>query len=251
MTIRFPTNAAPSTQCTQPTRGAQPTAQPAGPSAWAMERQQFSQVAATLLQHFGEAGGGSFFGSGTIDMNDLYAAANGQKGGPEVQQAAAWLLQRPQLVRELETRGSANPDGKISAKDLQLELGSLSREQQVESLRYDPRLGAFQQSLSTVQSAFSTFDSAKRKLFGNSPDGKISRDDLNEVLTGNYPQQLREAAFFLTSNPDLMSMLDTGAKGGKADGTISINDVQSLLGQVSNVRATMPAQPQYSAQPRW
>src|SRR2546430_2033632 len=80
------------------------------------ERAQFSQACTVLQQHFGQTAGFSIFGSGTIDMNELYAAAHG-KGGPEVQGAASFLLSHPQLLEHLETTGGrSNPDGKISLK---------------------------------------------------------------------------------------------------------------------------------------
>src|SRR5262249_53528789 len=146
------------------------------------------------------AGGTSFFGHGTIDMNELYAAAQGRRGGLAVQQAASWLLQRPQYVAELETPGSATPDGKISPKDLSLELTSLDREQQLERLRFDPRLPELEQSVATLRGCLPLLDHAGGSLF-DGPDGRFSKKDLDAVITGTqFPPELRRAAFFMSMN---------------------------------------------------
>lgn len=213
----------------------------------AYERQQFAAACRTLLTHFQEVGGASFFKNGTIDQNELYMAAQG-KNGPEVQQAAQFLLQHPEYVRELETRGAANPDGKISAKDLSLELNVLNREQTLSRLRFDPRLPDFQRSLSTIAQYMPLLDQAGAGPFGGlfGPDGKISKKDLDAVITGTqYPPELRQAAFFLSMNPDLQALLDTSAQGGRPDGIISNADIQSMLGTVNGLQQQMPTPPIY------
>ena len=213
-----------------------------GMDAQMMERQQFGQACAVLATHFQQAGGG-FFSGGTIDMNELYAAAQGRKG-PEVQQAAAFLVSHPQYVQELETRGKASPDGKISLKDLSLEIGQLGRESQLNQLRYDGRLPAFQQSLATLTAYMPAVD--KAGSFFSLRDGKFSMKDLNAVAGGNYPPDVRQAALFLATNPDLFRLADTGAYGGtmhsgaRPDGVVSMNDLQVLQGQLANMRSGMP-----------
>lgn len=205
------------------------------------ERAQFGQAVRTLQQHFSEIDGFSLFGGGTIDMNELYAAAQGQKGGPEVQQAARFLLSHPELLAELDTSAhGGTPDGKISMGDIETKVSSLDREQQVQRLRYDPRLPEFQQTVSTIAQYLPLLDTAGG-FFNFGPDGKISKEDLDAVITGTqYPPELRRAAFFLSMNPDLMGMLDTAAHGGNADGVISAEDIGALSSQLQNVRSALP-----------
>jgi hypothetical protein len=200
---------------------------------------ELAQATQTLLANFKQASG-SFFGGGTIDMNDLYAAANGQRG-PQVQQAAQFLLQHPAMVQALDARKNGQLDGKISQNDLKLAMNDAVRQVQVDQLRYDPRLSTFAQSVATLANYAPMADTAAHSIFSGA-DGKISQNDLNHVITGNqYPPELRQAAFFLTMNPDLMQMIDTANKGGQPDGIISRNDLQVMLGQLQNVQSTLPS----------
>src|SRR3954471_9373749 len=97
-TSRIPSGAPSSQYTSYAGQPAQPATDPAAENA------QFLQQSTFLLQNM------STFGDG-IDQNDLYLAAQGAKG-PEVQQAAQWMLAHPQYIAQLDTaKDGKNPDG--------------------------------------------------------------------------------------------------------------------------------------------
>jgi hypothetical protein len=203
----------------------------------------FNQACKVLKDHFSELAGFSIFGSGTIDMNELYKAQ--MSSNPDVAAAARFIMSQPEMLRELETQGGSSPDGKISLGDLKSEITQLDRGQAVQQLRYDPRLSRFTASVDALARYAQTFDTAGGGFFGQlgGPDGKISRDDLKAVLSrSDLPLEVQDAATFLLNNQnqDLLGLLDTGAKGGNPDGTISFQDISVLLGQLRSVQPTMP-----------
>lgn len=68
-----------------------------------------------------------------------------------------------------------------------------------------------------------------------SRNGKVGADVLLRAANNpSLPQGLRDACRFFNEHPDYRNMLDTAGKGGRADGTISMLDVQSALTKVNS-----------------
>lgn len=221
-----------------PTPSATPLPQPMQPVN--TDRAQFRDAVATLKANFGDLRGGFLGMSDTIDMNELYKAA--QSGNPQVAQAARFLLAHPEMLGELDTaRHGGDTDGKISLSDIDSQLGSLDREQQVRHLMTDPRLGQFAQSLQTIATHGDRVDTAG--FFNIFRDGKISMEDLNRVAgDASAPMELRQAALYMAANPDLWSVVDTAAEGGRRDGLVSSNDINAFWRQLNQVvMERMPA----------
>lgn len=216
-----------------PTPSATPLPQPMQPVN--TDRAQFRDAVATLKANFGDLRGGFLGMSDTIDMNELYQAA--QSGNPQVAQAARFLLAHPEMLGELDTaRHGGRTDGKISLSDIDSQLGSLDREQQVRHLMTDPRMGQFAQALQTIAAHGDRVDDAG--FFNLFKDGKISMDDLNRIAgDGSAPMELRQAALYMAGNPDLWSIVDTAAEGGRRDGVVSANDINAFWRQLKNVIA--------------
>ena len=63
------------------------------------------------------------------------------------------------------------------------------------------------------------------------------------VLTPGFGQSYLDLAQFLTSNPDLMGLLDTSLYGGKADGNIVWPDLETANMQVNMIRASLTPAP--------
>ena len=199
------------------------------------DRAQFRDAVATLKANFGDLRGGFLGMSDTIDMNELYQAT--QSRNPQVAQAARFLLAHPEMLNQLDTaRHGGSTDGKISLSDIDSQLGSLDREQQVRHLMTDPRMGQFAQSLQTIAAHGDRVDTAG--FFNIFRDGKISMEDLNRTAgDASAPMELRQAALFMAANPDLWSIVDTAAEGGRRDGIVSAKDINAFWGQLSNVIA--------------
>lgn len=215
-----------------------PSTQPtAAPVSGNDENAQLKKACDTLMGKFTKLGSIGLYGNATIDADGLRKAANGENG-PEMKEAAQFLLSHPEAYKRLETMGKASPDGKISVKDVQLMLRDLGREEAVGKLKADPRLSEFESSLNVVKKNLSTLDSP----FPFGMDGKFDAKDLDRVIADSRrSEELRKAARFLKDNPDLFAVLDTGANGGKDDGKVASVDVEAVISHIGRLRSSMPS----------
>ncbi|MGY5128264.1 hypothetical protein [Streptomyces nigrescens] len=78
----------------------------------------------------------------------------------------------------------------------------------------------------TIRDNFGVYDVAAHH---NSPDQRISHNDMVAVAGGNYAANLRDAAGVFSNNQRLFDALDTAAKGGGPDNRISPEDVAAFI----------------------
>ncbi|WP_158689449.1 hypothetical protein [Streptomyces viridosporus] len=78
----------------------------------------------------------------------------------------------------------------------------------------------------TIAGNFSTVDRA----YNGTQDGLVSRTDLEIVAQGSgYPNYLRNSARVLLEG-DFFRQIDTAAQGGRADGLLSVGDLNAACG---------------------
>ncbi|GAA2845727.1 hypothetical protein Acy02nite_47340 [Actinoplanes cyaneus] len=81
----------------------------------------------------------------------------------------------------------------------------------------------------TVLTNFTGFDTAAQH---NTPDGRISLDDLAAAADprNHFPAELGAAANYLINHQDLFHQMETAAQGGRGDGILSRDDLRAYLG---------------------
>jgi len=208
------------------------------------ERAQFQQSVQTIKENFDKLDGFSVFGIGAdFDVNTLYKASQ-DSSNPKLQAAAKFLMEHPDMLAELDTgKHGGKADGTISLGDVDTKLSALDREMAVRKLPSDPRLGELVQSMDTLIANWDFLDDANNNWLNpfDGKDGVVSKEDLDKVAGDpNASPELRRAALFLSTNPDLLHMLDIAKEGGDGDRKISTDDLVAWRDQCQHVLDSMP-----------
>jgi hypothetical protein len=94
----------------------------------------------------------------------------------------------------------------------------------------EPSILEYREALRTIAANFNILDTLNGKK-----NSKIDQHTLRAAAQHpNLSPELRSAARFLLEHPEYRNALDTAAKGGSVDGTISQRDVQSALKKVND-----------------
>ncbi len=238
-----------------PTNNSYPADERMRPMPATDERAQFQSAVRTIKENFDSLDGFSVFGIGAdFDVNKLYAAAQ-DSSNPKLQEAAKFLLAHPDMLAELDTADhGGKTDGTISLGDVDSQLSKLDREQAVRQLAVDPRAPEFLQSMDVLIANWDQLDDANNSWLNpfDGKDGVVSKEDLDKISGDpNASPELRRAALFLSTNPDLLHMLDVAKEGGSGDNKISTDDLSAWRDQCQHVLDSMPPSFQVPFQPTY
>jgi hypothetical protein len=234
-------------------RGAGQAAAPAAPAesplpvppARPVQPMTAERAAEVLNRNFDNISGGKE----TVDRNDLRRVMNDPNCSAEMRQAASFLLNNPDAMRQIET-ADLRAQGKCSVADGRISKGDTGATM---ALSGSP-------SPQESKAAAALLANKDALLAG---DNLISREELGMIaLTGKLPNgqpapaDLKEAARYFTENPEKFNKLEnanfyrdpTSTSIPKSDGKIGLEDLQIMANGGNGGNGAPPAQQPMTAE---